>query len=166
MSIVATVGMTLTIVETLETNVPAAATTARRVTHSGYNLSATLPLAGDNPVPATKCATFLVTMAGGAASIDLAALLGTNGATVVGTGLKVQAIKFQAPATNTNPVTVAVGASNGYELAGAAFSCSLMPRQASMYYLADQSPDVASGDRILDVTGTGTEGLEVTLVLG
>ncbi len=166
MSVIATVGMQMTIVETLETNVPATTATTRKVTHSANNLAVTLPLGGGSPVPASQCAVFPVAMVAGVAEINLAALLGTNGATVVGTGQKVQAVIFEALAGNTNPVKIATGASNGYELAGADFAVTLKARQRAMFYLAEQAPDVASGDRILDVTGTGTEGLNVTMVLG
>lgn len=164
MSIEAAYVANLTVVETLETNVPAVSASDAGITHNGWNKSATLN-ASSTP-PATKTAAFQKALSTGSGTIDLTALPGTNGATVDGTGLKVQAIKFANPAANANPITVAVGASNGYDLFGSAFSITLQPGQEALFYGNDATPDVGASDKTLDLTGTGSQALNVQVVLG
>jgi hypothetical protein len=96
----------VTVTETLATNVPATPAGARSVVHSAWNTSKALAT-GTAP-PATKVAAFEQALTGGTATIDLSALLGTNGVTVVGTGLRVQILRLRAPVTNGNPITIAV----------------------------------------------------------
>lgn len=126
-------------------------------------------LTASSTVPATKHTYYTLTMSGGTGSIDLSSLPGSNSdETVVGTGLKVQLIKFKAPVTNANIITVASGVSNGYgfDASGTAWTHTLSPGQSMCCSLIDLSQDVASGDRIIDVTGTGSQTLEVHVVLG
>lgn len=164
MSVALTYASTLTAVETLETNVPAAQSNLKSVTHSGYNTSASLT--GATAVPVTKCAYFEQALSSGSATINLAALAGTNGATVDLTGLKVQAIKFKAKAANANPITLTEGASNGYELAGNGWTVVLKAGQEFVFYGNEQTPDVASGARTIDLSGTGSQSVEVSVVAG
>jgi hypothetical protein len=164
MSVQLTYQATVTGRETLETNVPAAAAAKRLVTHDQYNSSAALSSTTTPPV--TKCAYFEKALVAGAGAIDLTALVGTNGATVDGTGLKVQVFKVQAKATNANPITLSEGASNGYELLGNAWTMVLQPGQEVMVYGNDATPDVAAGAKTIDLAGTGTQALEVSIVLG
>jgi cytoskeletal protein RodZ len=133
------------------------------------NISESGTLTASTTVPATKQTQYTLTMSGGTGSIDLTALPGLNvNETIDGTGLKVQLLKFKVPTSNANKVTVAKGGSNGYGLAsdGTTWTWTGSPGQSQMFYLADLSPDVASGARIIDVTGTGTQTLEVAIVLG
>lgn len=116
--------------------------------------------------PATKTANFEVALVAGAGSIDLRALDGSNDGVVDGNGLKVQGLFIKAKATNGNPITIDVGDSDGYDLAGAAFSVTLQPGQCFLFYGYDATPDVAAGDKVLDLTGTGTDALQVQVVLG
>lgn len=132
-------------------------------------ISETGTLTASSTVPATKHTYYTLTMSGGTGSIDLTSLPGlTADETVVGTGLKLQLLKLKVPTSNANPVTIAKGASNGYGLpvAGTTWTVTLSPGQSAMFYLADLAPDVASGARILDVTGTASQTLEVGVVLG
>jgi hypothetical protein len=130
------------------------------VRHSTWNTAHVLS-AGSTP-PVTKVAAFVATL-----TSNLAALVGTNGATVVGTGLKVQAIKLQADAENGAVITITKGASNGYGLVGAGTSIALLPGQECVIYGNDATPDVASDARVLDLVGTGSsDHLHVTIVLG
>lgn len=118
-------------------------------------------------VPVTKLTAFTVTLSSGTGSIDFSALPGlTADETIVGTGLKPQAIKFRAKSTNANAITIAEGASNGHALLGASFTFKLLAGQTALFDLKEAAPDVASGDRIIDITGTGSQQLEVTVVLG
>lgn len=164
MSVEVSFGVQVTTVETLTANVPAVQAAKARITHDQYNESLTLN-SGSTP-PATLCAFFLKALSSGSATIDLTALTGTNGASVDFSGLKVQVAKFKNPATNANSITVTVGASNGYLLAGAAWKAILAPGQSVTYQCNDASPDVGSSAKNIDVSGTGTQTLQVSLIAG
>jgi len=132
-----------------------------------YNQTGTLT--ASSTVPATVQATFPLTMSGGTGSINLAALPGLDSSqTIDGTGLKAQLLLLLNPSTNANSITVAKGASNGYgwNTAGTSWTVSLSPGQWAMFGGNDVGPDVASGARLLDVTGTGSQVLDVSIVLG
>lgn len=118
-------------------------------------------------VPATKVAKFNQALTAGAATIDLTALPGqTADETVVGTGLKVQIAEFRNLSTNANNITVTFGAANGYLLAGAAWKAILAPGQSVRFILKDAAPDVDGTHKNIDLAGTGTQVLEVFLILG
>ena len=91
------------------------------------------------------------------------ACIGTND-TIDGTGLKVQAFRVKNLGANT--MTFTVGASNGYDLAGAGFSVALAQNQHFTLYGNDATPDIASGDRTIDVAGTGSQTFECSIVMG
>lgn len=162
MSVSTAYALTATTTETLTTNVPAASTPT--VTHNGYNSSGSL--SGSSGVPATVCAYFLKALSSGTATIDLSALVGTNGATVDLAGLKVQIFKVKNTATNANPITITFGASNPYLLGGSAFKWILQPGQEMMLVGNDATPDVGSGSKTIDLAGTGAQTLEVCIVAG
>jgi hypothetical protein len=162
MSVTTTYASTVTTVETLETNVPAASAGDKTVTHNGFNSSAALN-AGSTP-PATKCAYFTQALTAGAATIDLTALTGTNGATVNGTGLKLQVLKIKNLGANT--LTITTGASNGYAVAGADFSVALAQNQEFTFYGNDATPEIASDAKTIDLAGTSAQTSQVTIVMG
>lgn len=154
---------TISVTETFS----AANTVDNSILVNGISESGTLT--ASTTVPATKQTQYTLTMSGGTGTIDLTALPGLNvNETVDCTGLKVQLLKLKVPITNANAVTVAKGGSNGYGLstAGTTWSVPLSPGQSMLFYLADLSPDVGSGAKNLDVTGTGTQTLEVGIVAG
>lgn len=163
MSVEVTFKTTITNVETLENNVPAAAAD-KAVTHSGFNTSKTLNSA--STPPATKGNAFELALSGGAATLDLTAIPATGGGTYSGSGLKVQLLRIRNKAANANSISIAVGASNGYELAGSDFKVTLAPGQEFTFYGNDATPDVAAGDKELDLAGTGTQAVEIDIVLG
>ncbi len=164
MSVSLSYATNLTAIETLDTNVPAAAEANRKVTHNQFNKTASLT--GATTPPVTKVAAFEKALSAGAGTIDLTALPGTNGAVVDGTGLKVQAIKLTNKAVNANSIKVAVGGTNGYELAGADFAATLQPGQELVLFGNDATPDVDGTHKTLDLTGTGSQVLQVIVVLG
>jgi hypothetical protein len=77
-------------------------------------------------------------------------------------------LKFQNPITNANKITVTKGASNGYGIAssGDSWTFVLSPGQSILVYSQDIAPDVASGARTIDVSGTGSQTLNVGVVAG
>jgi hypothetical protein len=133
------------------------------------SISETGTLTASTTIPATVQSQFSVTLSSGTGSINLAAIPGLNASeTIDATGLKLQLFKFANPITNANTITVAKGASNGYGLsaAGGTWSVILSPGQSVMVFSQDVAPDVASGARVIDVTGTGSQVLNVGVVLG
>jgi hypothetical protein len=144
--------------ETLSSTPGSAAPTVK---HAAFDKTATLY--GTTTPPVTKVAFFEVTLSGGAATVNLAALSGTNGTTVDGTGLKVQAIRVEN--TGANSLTIAPGASNGIDLFGTG-SLVIPAGGHVVLYSSDGTPDIASGDRTLDLTGTGSQVSRWSVVMG
>ncbi|HOA28101.1 MAG TPA: hypothetical protein PKG51_11380 [Arachnia sp.] len=163
MAVTAQYASACTVREVLEVNTASSPESGRTVTHSNFNTS--LVLHASSTPPATKVAAFEQALTAGAATIDLTALTGANGVAVDGTGLKVQVLKIRNPDDN-DPVTVAVGASNGYELAGADFSVAIPGGGEFTFYGNDGAPDIGLGAKTLDLSGTGAEKVEVIVVMG
>lgn len=163
MAVSVTVAPTLTVVET-----PADTFLASSDNTLTYLMSNTaFTLDANSTPPATKQATYEVTMSSGAATIDLRALVGAAGSAVDGNGLKVQAVKFINKTGNANAITISEGASNGYELFGNGWTVTL-PTAGSwiMAYLKDASPDVSASTKTIDVAGTDAQVLQVQIVMG
>ena len=163
MSIQATYKANISLVETFESFADPADATA---TFDGLNTEVTLGAATSPPI--TKHAEYAKVLSVGAGTIDLTALPVNNhaGSTQDCTGLKVQMAKFQNPVTNANPITVTFGASNPYLLAGAGFKIILQPGEEWTFKGNDTTPDVAGGAKDIDLAGTGSQALNVQLVLG
>jgi len=153
-----------TVTEQVETNPPSSQAARCRVEHDRLNASADLDAASS--VPVTKVANFDQALTAGAATIDLTALPGINGATVNGSGLKVQLLRVQAKSTNANAITLTEGASNGYELAGNAWKAAVQAGQELTFYANEKAPDIGSGAKTIDLAGTETQALEVLIVMG
>ena len=164
MSISVDLQAVLTVVETLSGSRPFAVDAKARVTHDQLNIEKTLG-AGTTP-PATKVAAFQKALSAGAATIDLAALVGTNGAALDGTGLRVQAILLKNPATNANAITVAIGASNGYDGLGADFSITLQPDAHALIFANNSGGYIGPTKKTLDLSGTLAQVLDVIIVMG
>lgn len=164
MAVTADYALKVDVVEQVDTDVPAALAPNRLVTHTEYSSSG--QLTATSAVPATKTAVFLASLVAGALTVDLTALTGTNGATVTFDGLKVQLMHLKAPTTNGNNITITAGATNGIDLLGASWSVVLQPGQECMWYGLDLAPDVSATVKTIDLAGTSTDGIEVTLVAG
>lgn len=165
MSIAVTVRTHITVVDT-DAGVYISSDDATR-TYDGMNTTSSYTASTTPPV--TKFSAGTITLSSGTGSVNLAALSGrTADETVVGTGLKVQTVKLRNKSTNANAITIAEGASNGHPLLGAAFSIILQPSQSITFANegVDTGTDIASGDRVWDVTGTGSQVLEYMIVMG
>jgi len=150
----------LTVTEILAGNV--VGLSDKTVKHTTLNKSETKD--ADSTPAVTLVATFAQA---GSGTIDLNALTGTNGATVDGEGLKVQAIKMSNPSTNANVITATFGAAHPYNLAGAAWSVALLPGQEFVFYGNDATPDIEDGVASnIDVTATGVQPLNCCIVMG
>jgi hypothetical protein len=148
------------VAETLASGVDGA--TSPTITHSAFDDTGTLN-ATSTP-PATKCVVKIIPLVAGAATINLTTITGTNGLAQDSTGLKVQ--YFRVKNLGANTMTFTVGASNGYNLAGAGFSVALEQNQWFVLYGNDATPDVAAADCTIDVAGTLVQTFELTLVTG
>lgn len=137
--------------ETLDTNVTDAGT--KLVTHDQWNVSGTLN-ANSTP-PVTKTANWLTTLTAGSATIDLTAMLGTNGVTVDGTDLKPQIVRVRN--LGSNALVIEPGDSNGYALLGAAFKISIPAGGTFQVFLNDGTADIASNAKTLKLTGSGSQ---------
>ena len=138
------------------------------VTVNGMNATATLTASTTPPV--TAYSAFSKTLSSGSGTIDLTSLPDNNGvaAAVTLNGLKPQVVKLRNKSTNANAITVAKGASNGYTGFGSAFSLTLQPGDEFLWKGNDNSgvTDVGSGAKTLDLTGTGSQVLEVEIIAG
>lgn len=158
MSVSCTYQFGMSVTETLTSGVEGSANPV--LEFSAYNRSATLNASSTPPI--TKHVQTLLTLSTGALTINLAALTGINGLTVDGTGLRVQMIRVKN--LGANAMTFAGGASNGIDLACGTF---VVPSGGiTQMFFNDASPDIASGDRTIDVTGTGAQTFEFSILMG
>lgn len=153
-----------TVVEDLPAaNAPFAAAGNAKVTHSSLNVSKSLDVNAPAGTNTTVTAQGKVTMVAGAGTLNLAAAPGTAGVVDL-TGLKLRTILFHAAVANANPITVAIGAANGYTGLGAAFSLTLDPGKSQG--VEPNATAVAAGVRLFDITGTGAQELEFIITAG
>lgn len=160
MAVSATYALTMTVRETLTLGVDGASNPV--VTHDGLNLSGTLN--AGTTVPATQHAQDTMALSGGAATIDLTSLTGTGGGTISGNGLKVQLVRFRNR-SSTNAMTFAKGASNGYSL-WTNWTITLSPGCAVLFFLNDKPEDIDATHKTIDVSGTGTDEFDFSVVMG
>ncbi len=114
----------------------------------------------------TKAAVFAAAMTDGAATIDLTDIDGPNGVAVDGSSLRIKWAKFSNPSTNGNAITVAIGASNGYDGFGAAFSVALAPGAEALIFTNDAGSDIGATKKTLDISGTGAQALSCVFAIG
>ena len=150
-----TVQSKVNLAEIIETGVGAAA--APTVTHTALGAS--------HAITAAKMAQGTLTMDGGAATLDLQAIVGTNGAVVDMSGLKVKYAWLRNTSTNASNITVTFGASNPYYLFGAAFVLVLTPGQEhTLSWGAEGLADVANDASDIDISGTLAQTLDYLVV--
>ena len=164
MSVQLSYAANVTVQEVLETNPHSSVAAGRTVTHNQFNTS--LSLNGESAVPVSKVAAFKQALTAGAATVDLTSLTGTNGATVNGTGLKVQALKVKN--LGANPLTIIPKASTGYALFGAIGTGSIEVKAGGevLLYGNEEAPDIGGSSKDFELSGTGAEESEWTIVMG
>lgn len=160
MSVSASLRIAAGVTETLETGVDASSSPTIR--QNGFDFSSTI--SATSTVPATKCAFDSAALVAGAYTLDLSNTVGTLGATVDMTGLKVQFILVKN--TGSNRITMSQGGSNPYNLGGASFTIPIEAGQTIGLYGADVNPDVASGAKNIAFAGTGTDTFNFIVVAG
>lgn len=106
-------------------------------------------------------------LSGGTKTIDLQALATLLSSARDTSGLKVQGIRITIPAGGT-ALSVTGEGSNGYSLGGAVPIAAPSATYASVLTIwnPEAFADVASGDRYLVVTGTGTQAFFIDLLIG
>jgi len=163
MSVEVTYESKVTVKETLEANIDSLGSD-KSITHTQFNTAQSLT--GSTTPPVTKVAAAVVALDAGAKTIDLAALTGTNGVTVNGTGLKVQVLKFKNKSDSANEMSIEPGESDGYDLGGSDMKVTMQPGQEVTIYGNDASPDIGASDKELDLAGTGAQECELMIVMG
>lgn len=125
-------------------------------------------LTSSTDVPATKVYSASLSVAGAPTIIDLVALTDLEGDALTFLGLKIQLAFFRNPTGNNNSITIKFGATEGYNIFGdAAGIATLAPGAAILYYGANGGQDVAdNADDKIDISGTGSQALDVLLVAG
>lgn len=162
MSVELSYSTSLTVKEVLDANVDSASATARTVTHNQFNT--TKSLNGSSAVPVSEVAAFVQALSTGAATVDLTSLTGTNGASVDGTGLKVQALKVKNLGSST--LTITPGGSNPYEMFGTSGSIEIPAGGEVVLYGNENAPDISSTECEVDLSGSSSEESEWTIVMG
>lgn len=164
MSVAVTSSMALVVDETLETNVALLDPADKKIRHK---LSASRTLNATSTPPGTKVVSGEIAMTAGAATLDLRAIAGANGASQDLNGLKVQEIILESKAGNANPITIVGGAANGYLVFGTAGKVTLAAAGDAAHLLFNDSlPDVDATHKTLDISGTGTQTLQYIIVAG
>lgn len=131
----------------------------------GMDTAATLN-AGTTP-PVLNGSQYRKPLVGGAATIDLTSFPGnSNNEIINGTGMRVNVAKFKNPSTNTGAITVKFGAASPYLLGGAGWSQTLQPGEEWTFKGLAKAPVIGSGAKNIDLAGTGTEALDVTIGVG
>jgi hypothetical protein len=162
MSVTVTYGATVTAVETLPNNTASAPDSTRKVTHTNFNQATTLN-SGSTP-PAQACAGFVETLSGGAATINLRTLLGTNGANVDGNGWYPQVILVEN--LGANPLTIKQGAANGHNAFGSTDGVTIPPGAHAMFFTNSGTHVIDDTHKTWDLTGTGSQQSQWMIILG
>jgi hypothetical protein len=137
------------------------------IPHDGYNRKLALDAATDPNLTAAAYEVFAMT--GGVGSIDLTSLT-LNGNPVALTGLKPRTILVTALDANSAVVTVKKGVTNGYPGFATAFLVDLPPGASFQFQVGSdpthQLSAVGSSAKTLDLAGSGTDGVQVSISAG
>lgn len=154
--------MFLTAVETYEPTAGDVTSSANQLKHDGFDVTET-PLNSSSTPAVSKVAYFQQALTAGAATINLTSLTGTFG-TVDGTGLKVRGVLFVNPSSHS--ITVQPGASNPHSCFGSASKFTIPANCAVEFWLNDSDSAIGSSSKNWDLSGTGTDALNVGILLG
>lgn len=165
MSLRATVGLSLTVRETVATDAAGyASETQNSVTFDGGNVDAALTATTTPAI--TAHAVGQQALSSGVATLDLRTLTGLNGVAVDLNGLAPRAVLFENPETNADAITITTGASNGYTGFGVSYLETLQPGAKSLRWLDATGTAVSGSVKTLDLAGTGTQALNYQIVAG
>jgi len=138
------------------------------ITHTTGTDSGTLTAA--TTVPVTKTYSDTISLAVGAAALDLTSLPGPESTTITFDGLKVQLVKIVATEGNVGPITFVTAGANGYNLFGtdnaSAEQIEIQAGGVLMMYHVNLAEDVDATHKAVTITGTGTDSFSIILVAG
>lgn len=123
-------------------------------------------LDADSTPAITKGFADTLTLSTGTLTLDLTSLADGDFATKTFNGLKLVTLHVKNPSTNANDITLAEGASNGYPLFGAGWTITLRPGEAFSWESAGDAPAVGSGDKEIDISGTGSQEVQISMTAG
>jgi len=123
-------------------------------------------LDADSTPAVTEGGFFQQLMTAGAATVDLTNLTDVRGRAVNLNALKPRSIKIKALDANAGAVTIAKGASNGYTGFGSNFSLTLPAGGEVELYFGSAGTAVSGTVKTLDLSGTGTDGVQISLSAG
>lgn len=132
----------------------------------GTKLSANVSLNSTTTPAASLYAEQVLTLVAGTLVVDFTSLL-KRGLAVSFSGKKIIGIALSAPATNAGTITLTKDATNGLALFGAAFSVEVPPGATKCtYFGATNGPAVDATHKRIDLTGTGTDSLQMIAIAG
>lgn len=147
MSTKGSVNINLSVTETLALNSGAA---QDPVIQHGITAAA-ISYGPSSPIVPTKAWSNTVTLSGGALSLDLTALTRPPLATVDLTGLEILAIHIKSVSTNTQPLTMKPGVSDGFSALGLGVS---LPSGNEVLFHCPNGTAVDATHKILDLAST------------
>lgn len=134
------------------------------ITHDQFNT--TINLSDTTQPPVSKISSQILQLSSGGAVLDLTNLPGLNGTTLDGTGLKIRAVKFKGM-VGMQPFTIAhFGFGQAYDIFGANFSVVVNADQEVVFYGGDTSPVIDGTHKNISVSGTGSDTIQVEIILG
>lgn len=160
MAVSVTYSNILNVVETVGT-IPGVSDGNGNVTHNAFNYSKTLN-ASSSPT-ASQGLSFEKSLSGGAATIDFTSFTGTNGATYNLDALRLRVLMIKAKSTNAANIVVAEGGTNGLSIGG---TVTAYVGGSVTLDFGSSGPLIGASDKTLDLTGSGTETLQITVVAG
>lgn len=107
-----------------------------------------------------------VSLSDGSATLDLTSISNSEGDTIATTGKKVRVFKAKATSDNANALTLTEGASNGYALAGASWKVILEASDSVLFILNDNADAVGASDKTIDLSGTGSQSVDIIIIFG
>ncbi len=107
-----------------------------------------------------------VPLSSGTATLDLKSIANSEGTTIVTEGKKVRVFKARASSSNANALTMTVGASNAYLLAGATWKIALEAGDSCLLILNDNAPAISSSTKDIALSGTGTQSVDIEIIFG
>ena len=141
--------------------------TGKTVTSDYFNLGPQL-YGPATTIPVTHYSHAEYTLdGGGAATIDLTALLGTQ-EDIDATGLKVQLFRVKSNSADNGALTISPGAANPYVLFGAGNSL-VYPAGLTLdwpFPFGDKLADVAAGVKNIDLAGTAGNVFDIEILVG
>lgn len=135
------------------------------VQHANFG-NGPLSLGASSTPVVTEVYSDQLALTAGTVTIDLTALPRGNLPNLDLTGLKVQAIKFFAASANTAAITIADGATNGYNVLGDASGQVTLGAGGEVgFFCSEFLDDVATADATIDVTSSDVDAIFDVLIL-